>query len=140
MTKEQKLKRDEKALKLYEKQLRNRRKEYAQIADAYSRTGQRMRAEALGECALKLIENLRKLKGEKNLLDGTLFWTIGEERVKDMDGVKGFHYTVTFHVKSDEDAFTEEEIRKEIEETRAKMVAETEEMYAEEPPFDEDEK
>ena len=132
MKKETKIKKDEQTLKKYERQLRNRRKEYQRFAEAYSKTGRRNRALAVGECALKAMDALRELNAEKTLLEGTLFWTINEERIRDTDGIKGFRYVVCWHVKSDEDYYTEEEIRKEIEETRARMLAETEEMYAEE--------
>lgn len=137
-----------KALTEYEKALRNRRREYCQVADAYSATGRRNRALAVGECVLKLTDALRKLNGEKTLLEGTLFWTVNEHRLKDTDGIKGFHYVVSYHVKSDEDFYTEDEIRQEIENTKAVMDAETEEFFAEEddgpaeedlvPPFEPD--
>ena len=138
-----------KALKEYEKQLRNRRKEYCQISEAYSQTGRRNRALAVGECVLKLIDALKELNGEKTLLEGTLFWTVNEQRMRDTDGIKGFRYVVSYHVKSDEDYYTEDEIRKEIEDTRKVMDAETEEFFAEDeddgpaeedlvPPFEPD--
>lgn len=124
---------DKKALEGYEKQLRNRRQEYAQYADTYSKTGRRNQAMAVGECVLKALDELKKLNKEKNLLEGSLFWTITEQKIKDTDGIKGFHYVACWHVKSDEDYYTEEEIRKEMEETRAKMEAEKEEFFADEP-------
>lgn len=139
---------NKKALAEYEKQLRNRRKEYCQIATAESLTGRRNRALAVGECVLQLYDALKKLNGEKNLLNGTLFWTVQETRLKDTDGKKGFLYHVAYHVKSDEDFYTEKEIRQEIENTKAVMDAETEEFFAEDddepaeedlvPPFEPD--
>ena len=87
----------------------------------------------MGECILQLMEELRELNRKKTLLEGTLFWTINEQKVRDSDGKKGFHYLACWHVKSDEPFYTDEEIRKEIEETYRKMQLETDEMYSEEP-------
>ena len=122
---------DKKALEGYEKQLRNRRKEYAQVSEAYSRTGRRNRALAVGECVLKLYEELLKLNQREKLLDGTLFWTVNEQRLRDVEGEKGFRYVVSFHVKSEEPYYTEQEIAEEIEKTRKQMQAEKDEFYTE---------
>ena len=51
--------------------------------------------------------------------------------MQDTDGRKGFHYRIFFAVKSEEDYYTEQEIRTELRETYAKMKAETEEMFGE---------
>ena len=48
---------DKKALEGYEKQLRNRRREYGQFAEAYSKTGRRNQALAVGECVLKALDS-----------------------------------------------------------------------------------
>lgn len=133
MNKRAKEKLDQKTIKKYEQQLKNRRKEYAQYAQSYSSTGRKMRAAAVGECVLQLMEQLRELNRQKTLIEGSLFWTINEQKVKDTDNKKGFHYLVCWHVKSDEPFYTDEEIRKELEETYGKIRQETEEMYAEEP-------
>lgn len=125
----EKLARDGDTLAKYENQLRNERKVYGQFAQADSLTGRRARALAVGECVIRLMENLRDLNGKKKLLDGTLFWNIVEKRVRDTDGRKGFEYTVYWKVKSDEQAYTEEQIRKEIDETREKVLQETGEMF-----------
>jgi len=139
-----KLAKDWRTIKKYKEQLQAQRKEYAQIASGYSMSGRRSRALAVGECVIQCMENLRKLNGEKNLLDGTLFWNIIEERVKDTDGRKGFKYSVVYHVKSDEPAYTEEQIRDEIKKTAEQIRQETGEMFGEisldeEPPFEPDE-
>ena len=136
MNKRQKIKQDQRELKRYEKRLRARRQEIGRMAEAYSKTGRKQRIAAIGESVLKLLDDLHRIQAEqdekkKPLVNGTLFWGINEERVKDTDGVKGFHYRVFFMVKSEEDFYTEEEIRKELRETYAKMKAETEEMYGE---------
>lgn len=90
----------------------------------------------MGECVLKLAEELEKLDSEKNLLPGTLHWAINEQRVKDTDGKKGYHYAVAWFVNSDEPMMTEEEIQDEIAKTKAQMEAETQELF--EGPAEED--
>ena len=125
----EKLNRDEETIWKYKIQLRNQRKEYSKVTSAYSMTGRRSRALCLGECVLQAYEDLRKLNSEKTLLDGTLFWNIIEERVIDTDGRNGFRYTAIYHVKSDEQAIPDEDIEKEIAETREKIYKETGEMF-----------
>ena len=126
---ERKRRADERTLVKYEKQLRNQRKEYGQYAQSYALTGRKNRAGAVGECVLKLLENLRKLNGEKKLLNGTLFWTVDEVHLKDTNGRKGYQYTVTWRVKSEEAAFTDEQIREEITKTEELIRRETDEMF-----------
>ena len=137
MTKDEKLQRDRETVEKYEEQLRARRKEYGEYAEALSLTGRKNRAAAVGECVLQLLDHLAKLNNEKKLINGSLFWGVREQRVKDTDGKKGFRYTVYWRVKSDEPMYTEAEIRKETDETMRRMYEETEEMYAE-PEEDED--
>ena len=129
---------DARTLRKYEDQMRRRPKEYAQIAEAFSLTGRKARAAAVGECVIQLTEQLRKLNREKKLLDGSLFWTIEEQRVKDPDGRKGFRYVVAWHVQSDEPYYTEEEIREEIGRTAELIRQETAEMFGEDGPGEED--
>ena len=136
MNKRQKIKKDQRTLRLYEKKLRARRQEIGRQAEAYSMTGRKQRIAAIGESVLKLLEDLHRIQDEqmrkgKPLVNGTLFWGINEERVQDTDGRKGFHYRIFFAVKSEEDYYTEQEIRTELRETYAKMKAETEEMFGE---------
>ena len=136
MNKRQKIKRDQRTLKKYENQLRSRLAEIGRKAEAYAMTGRKQRINAIGESVLKLLEDLHNIQAEqekkkKPLINGTLFWGINEKRVEDTDGQKGFKYTIYFMVKSEEDYYTEEEIRTELRETYAKMKAETEEMFGE---------
>ena len=133
MNKKQKIQMDRKSVLKYKAQLEARRKEYVQYAQAYSGTGRRMRSNAVGECVLQLMESLRELNREKTLVEGSLFWTINEQKVKDTDGKKGYHYLATWHVKSTEPYYTKEEIEEEIHETYKKMLLETDEMYSEQP-------
>ena len=124
-----KLDKDEETIWKYKAQMKAQRKEYSQVATAYSMTGRRNRALAVGECVLKAYDDLRELNGKKTLLDGTLFWNILEERLIDPDGRKGFRYSAIYHVKSDEQAIPDEDIEKEIDETREKIYRETGEMF-----------
>lgn len=118
------------------KKLQGMRKEIVRKAEIYSQGGHRNRVTAIGETVLKLLEDLhnkqaeQELKGHK-LLDGTLFWLIEEARVKDTDGKKGYRYTIAYFVKCDEAKYTEDEIKKEIQETYELMKQETDEMYSE---------
>ena len=123
-------------MKKYMKQLQDRRREVGFKADVYSQTGKRNRINALGECVLSMLGRLHKMQAElktqgHELLNGSLVWGVDEQRVKDTDGKKGFHYTVFFMVKTDEPYYTSEEIAKEMRETYEKLKAETEEMYGE---------
>ena len=136
MNKRQKIKQDRRALKLYEKKLKARRKEYIYGAQAYSDTDRKSRALAMGECALQAYEYLKKLQNDLakkkiELVNGTLWWSLQQQRVKDTDGKKGFHYKVIFNVKSTEPYYTEDEIREELHSTYKLYKAETEEMFGE---------
>ena len=85
---------------------------------------------------LKLLADMNTKQAElaarkEKMLDGTLFWLIEEQRVKDTDGKKGYRYTVGYMVKTSEPKYTPAEIQQEMEETYQKLKAETEEMYGE---------
>ena len=131
MNKKTKIRMDRKTLKAYDRKLRARRKEYEKQAEAFSMTDRRSRAACAGECLLQAMEQLQQLNREKKLVNGTLWWSVGEQRVKDTDGKKGFRYTVAWHVLSDEAYYTEEEILKELRDTYRRLREETEEMYGE---------
>ncbi|MBR4394457.1 MAG: hypothetical protein IKT07_10635 [Oscillospiraceae bacterium] len=139
--KKKKINQDKRTLRLYWKQLRNERKEYGQMAEAFSLTGRRNKAAAVGECVLKLYDNLISLQAEKetrgqHLVNGTLFWGIEQQKVVDTDGKKGHKWIVWWRVKSDEPKHTDEEILQELRETYKKIKAETEEMFG---PVEDDE-
>lgn len=136
MTREQKIKRDSKTLKKYEKRLEDERMRYIQTFDAYAINQRRSRAAAIGECALQAREAIYSLKKTKPLVNGTLEYMINEQKVVDPDGKKGFHCSVTFAVSSEEPAHTKEWIKKEIADTFEKMMRETDEMF---PPEGEEE-
>lgn len=102
----------------------------------YAQGGHRNRVNAIGESVLKLLDDFNKQQAElnvrgKKMLDGTLFWLVDEQKVKDTDGKTGYRYTIAYLVKTSEPKYTEEEIQQELRETYAKMKAETEEMYGE---------
>ena len=129
MTREQKIKKDGKALQKYEQRLRNEHKVYLQMFDAYAANQRKSRAAAIGACALRAMDEVRALAKTKPLMDGSLEYMITEQKMIDPDGIKGFHCTVTYRVVSAEKAHDEEWIRKEIEETFEKMMRETDEMF-----------
>ena len=139
--KKKKINQDKRTIRLYWKQLRNKRKEYGRQAEAYSMTGRRNKEAAIGQCVLKLYEELKNIQADlkvhgHSLVDGTLFWGISEQKVKDTNGQKGHHWLVYWMVKSDEPFYTNEEILKELRSTYRKIKAETEEMFG---PIEDDE-
>jgi hypothetical protein len=81
---------------------------------------------------IQLLEQVAELNMKHKLIPGSLEWVIGQQKVQDDTGRKGFQYTVLAHVMADEPRWTEEEIRKEIEDTRKRMRLETEAMFADE--------
>ena len=133
MTREQKIRKDGKALKKYADRLRKERKTYIQTFEAYAVNQRKSRAAAIGECALQAMDEVRGLAKIKPLVDGTLEYLITEEKVQDPDGRRGFHCAVTFRVVSHEAAHTDEWIKAEIEKTFEKMMAETDEMFPHKP-------
>ena len=116
--------------------MRRRPKDHTIGAEVYSTTDRRSRALALGECALQVMENFHKLQKEREesrhpLIEGSLFWMLKEDKVKDTDGKKGFRYRVMLKVQSQEPYYTEDEIREELHKTYLQFKAETEEMFGE---------
>lgn len=132
----QKREKDRKTLLNYEKRLRKERKVYRQTFSAISESGRKNRALCIGECCLQAMEKLQELIDSKKgvtFVPGSLYWTLNEKRVKDEDGEKGFEYSVMYTVMSSEPAFTEDEIRKALEDAAEKLGAETEELFRKEP-------
>lgn len=133
MLKFQKRMKDRKTIAGYEKRLRAERKVYTQSFSAISETGRKNRALCIGECCLQAMEKLTELVNKQppvEFVKGSLFWNLGEQRVKDENGEKGFRYTVIYHVQSYEPAWTEEEIRQKVAEAARLVKKETDEMYA----------
>ena len=129
VTREQKIKKDKKALEKYGERMRKERKVYLQMFDAYSVNQRRSREAAIGACALKAMDEVRGLAKTKPLMDGSLDYMITEQKVKDPDGKVGFHVSVTYRVVSQEKAWTEEKIQAELEDTWKRMMLETDEMF-----------
>lgn len=131
MTREEKIRKDELALKKYAAKLRRERMVYMQTFEAYAVNQRKSREAALGACALKAIDHVRELAKIKPLVDGTLEYVITEGKVKDEAGLKGFKCSVTFRVVSNEPAHDPEDILKEIMDTKDRMKRETDEMFPE---------
>ena len=119
-------------LRKYEIRLRKERKVYMKEAAAYSLSDRKSRAMALGECCLKILEDVKDLNGKHKLIDKSLEYMIDEQKVVDPDGRKGFKYRVIYSVLADEPRFTEEEIRRELEDTARRLKLETEELFRKE--------
>ena len=135
MFKWQKIRKDRETLRAYEKSLRNEKKQYMKTFEAVSETGRKNRALAIGECCLQAFEKLNDLVNQKPVIpfvEGSLYFNLGEQRVKDEDGEKGFRYSVTYNLQSYEPAWTEEQIAEKVAEAKRLLAQETEEMYSEE--------
>ena len=129
---EMKRQQDAETIAHYERNLRAKRKHYTQSTEAISAGGRRNRALAVGECVLKLLDELEKEHFKHHFLPGTLCFNVFQDRTVDPDGIKGYRYTVAYHAMADEPALTEEEITAEVDETWKRIQAETEEMYGRE--------
>ena len=140
MTREEKREQDELMLMKLERNLRAQRVRYTRNVELHSTGGRRMRAYALGECCLRAREELEKLSYEHTLIAGTVHWIIDEQHVVDPDGKKGYKAVIAFLVDANEQKLTEEEIAAEVAETRKRVEAETEEMFADEQEEQEEQK
>ena len=135
MFKWQKIRKDRETLRAYEKSLRNEKKQYMKTFEAVSETGRKNRALAIGECCLQAFEKLNDLVNPRPAIpfvEGSLYFNLGEQRVKDEDGEKGFRYSVTYNLQSYEPAWTDEEIKEKLIDAAKRIGAETEEMFKKE--------
>lgn len=132
MTREQKIKKDAKALKEYRKRLEKERVVYHKEFKLVAVNRKVSRQNALGACLMKAMEDVQQLKIIKRLVPGSLYYIANEIKVKDPNGRKGFLEIVTYYVMSEEKAHTEEQINEEIKKTFEKMMAETDEMFPQE--------
>ena len=135
MFKWQKKRQDRKTLASYKRSLQIERKVYTQAFSAYSESGRKNRALAIGECCLQGMEKISDLvnmKPKGTFVPGTLMWNLMEQKVKDEDGAEGYRYSVIYRVQSYERAWTDEEVEKKVAAAGEKIRAETEEMYADE--------
>lgn len=129
MTREEKIREDEKSLEQYRDRLEREVKAYGQMFNATAINNRRARALAVGECVLKALDEVQGLARVKRLKPGSLDFLIDGRKIEDPDGMKGFDYSVTYRVVSYEPAHTKEWIDAEIEKTRQKMETETNEMF-----------
>ena len=137
---QRKIRKDEKELKKYEERLRKEKVVYHQNFDLVALNQRRSREAALGACVMKALDAVRELSMKKQLVPGSLYYNISENKVNDPEGRKGFLESVTYFVMSYEKAHTEEQIAEEIRVTREKMMMETDELFpAEEEKQDEKE-
>ena len=132
MTREQKIRKDAKTLKAYKKRLQQERVVYHQNFDLVAINQRRSREAALGACVMKALDAVRELNKAKNLVPGTLYYSIDEQKILDPDGRKGFLESVTYFVQSYEKAHTEEDIEAEIEKTFEQFMRETDELFPQE--------
>ena len=129
---EEKEDRDRDTVRAYGTKMRNTVKNYSLQTSGITTGGRKNRAICLGECILQAADKLERESKDHNFVPGSLAWTFTEDRVQDPDGRKGYQYTVKLVVATDENAYTDEEIRKELEDLEKKLAAETAEMFAEE--------
>jgi len=135
MFKWQKKRKDRKTLASYKRSLQIERKVYTQAFSAFSEGGRKNRALCIGECCLQAMEKLSDLVNQQPpipFVKGSLFWNLGEVRVKDEDGEKGYKYSVTFHLLSNERAWTDTEVEEKVKEAGRRLGVETEEMFRKE--------
>ena len=123
---------DRDTVRAYGDKLRSTVKNYTLKTSAVTTGGRKNRAICLGECILQAADKLERESKDHNFVPGSLAWTFTEDRVQDPDGRKGYQYTVKLVVATDEAAYTDEEIQKELEDLTGKLAAETEEMFREE--------
>jgi len=130
--------RDADTVRAYEQKLRSTVKNFKLTAEDYTTGGKTNRALAVGACILQLSEKLEKEAANHKYVPGSLAWSIIEDRVKDEHGVKGYKYTVTCVIATEEPAYTEEQIQAEVQDLEKRLKAETEEMFREDEVIIED--
>ena len=123
--------RDADTVRAYEQKLRGTVKNYKFTVEDYTTGGRKNRALAVGECILQACDKLEKEAVNHKFMPGSLAWNIIEDRVKDEDGTKGYKYTVTCVIATDEAAFTEEQIQAEVQDLQKRLEMETAEMFRE---------
>lgn len=120
---------DYQTLQKYAARLAAARQGREQTATGYSDTDRKSRAACLGECALKILEAVDKLQQEHAIIPGRLQYMIRCEKVQDPTGRKGFKYSVAYQATIDEPAYTEDQIREQVEDLARKLKMETEELF-----------
>lgn len=116
----------------YRKRLEAQRKIYTQTSQAMSENDRKSRCMALGECALQNMEAVGALNLKHKLFPDSLHYMLTQQKVEDETGKKGFSYGVTYFVTADEPAYTQEQIRAEVETLAKQLKLETEELFGKE--------
>lgn len=124
-----KIREDGKKLKEYEHRMRITMKKEGRTFDAFAVNQRKSREAALGACALKALDSVRELMRSKELEPGSLEFMISECPTLDENGKKTFHCRVIYSVTTHERAYTDEEIRAEIEKTFEQMMRETDILF-----------
>jgi len=134
MDRQGKIYQDEMTAAKYREQLKLAKMPYMGVAEARAVNNRRARALALGECALKIMDQVRECSKKHDLINGTLEYMMNEAVVYPHEGQreKAFDYKVMFQVYANEPRYTEEEIDAEIAELERKLAMETDEMFPEE--------
>lgn len=132
MTREEKIKLDEKTVEMYREQLKRERKSKGQIARALAENNRRARELALGEAALKILDCVKELEKGHEVISKTLQFMIGEKVIypHGKDYEKQFGYEVSYQVNVNEPAYTAEEIDRLAEDLTFRLAMETDEMFS----------
>lgn len=126
---ELRIRRNCKELRKYADRLHREVKNYGRKFEAIAINQRKSRALAMGECALKALEDVRAESKKHYFKPDSRYYIISERPERDENGKKYFHEMVMWAATSYEPAHTEEEIQKELEETFEKMMRETDELY-----------
>ena len=124
-----KIREDGKKLKEYEHRLRITMKKAGQRFDAFAVNQRKSREAALGACALKALDSVRELMRSRELEPNSLEFMITECPTLDENGKKTFHCSVLYSVTTHERAYTDDEIKAEIEKTFEQMMRETDMLF-----------
>ena len=133
MDRQEKLEKDQMTVDIYREQMKKAKMPYMGKAEARAINQRKARALALGEAALKIMDQIRECSKAHELIPGTLEYMLDEAVVYPVEGVKqkAFDYKVMYQVYANEPRYTEEEIDRECEDLTFKLRMETDEMFPE---------
>ena len=131
MTREEKVKLDERTVEMYREQLKRERKSKGQIARTLAVNNRRARELALGEAALKILDCVKELEKGHEVISKTLQFMINEKVIypHGKEYEKQFGYEVSYQVQINEPAHTAEEIDRLAEDLTFRLAMETDEMF-----------
>lgn len=134
MTREEKIKLDEKTVEMYREQLKRERKSKGQIARALAENNRRAREIAAGQAVLTILDKIKELEKGTEIVNGTLRFWIDEKILypHGKDYEKQFGYEVSYQVQVADPAHTEEEIDRLAEDLTFRLAMETDEMFSQE--------